>query len=151
MFLGMQIYTGRNRRTKKIKLFSAKTTEGAVRQWRWGFHVFIWSLCIIWIFYMIMSSSTSWIITEGIKFNPRYFCRKLYLCGIWNKKLYELLHYTLDSKKCLSIQIKEYISTECYAYLATCKGCSLCNVCLSAARSQSAGGARPVSDSLIPT
>lgn len=35
-------------------------------------------------------------------------------------------------------------------YLATCSGCSLCRVCLSAARSQSAGGARPVSDSLMP-
>lgn len=35
-------------------------------------------------------------------------------------------------------------------YLATCSGCSLCSVCLSAARSQRAGGARPVSDSLIP-
>lgn len=35
-------------------------------------------------------------------------------------------------------------------YLATCRGCSLCRVCLSAARSQSAGGARPVSDSLMP-
>lgn len=35
-------------------------------------------------------------------------------------------------------------------YLATCSGCSLCSVCLSAARSQRAGGARPVSDSLMP-
>lgn len=35
-------------------------------------------------------------------------------------------------------------------YLATCRGCSLCRVCLSAARSHSAGGARPVSDSLMP-
>ena len=33
---------------------------------------------------------------------------------------------------------------------ATCRGCSFCSVCLSAAKSQSAGGARPVSDSLIP-
>lgn len=33
---------------------------------------------------------------------------------------------------------------------ATCKGCSFCKVCLSAARSHSAGGARPVSDSLMP-
>merc|ERR1719228_1421647 len=33
---------------------------------------------------------------------------------------------------------------------ATCKGCSDCKHCLSAARSHSAGGARPVSDSLIP-
>ncbi|KYN08650.1 hypothetical protein ALC62_00321 [Cyphomyrmex costatus] len=33
---------------------------------------------------------------------------------------------------------------------ATCRGCSFCKVCLSAAKSQSAGGARPVSDSLIP-
>lgn len=37
-----------------------------------------------------------------------------------------------------------------FLYLATCRGCSLCRVCLSAARSQSAGGARPVSDSLMP-
>merc|ERR1719357_2093826 len=35
-------------------------------------------------------------------------------------------------------------------HLATCSGCSLCRVCLSAARSQRAGGARPVSDSLMP-
>lgn len=40
--------------------------------------------------------------------------------------------------------------TKYFIYLATCSGCSLCKVCLSAARSQSAGGARPVSDSLIP-
>lgn len=33
---------------------------------------------------------------------------------------------------------------------ATCKGCSFCKVCLSAAKSQSAGGAKPVSDSFIP-
>lgn len=33
---------------------------------------------------------------------------------------------------------------------ATCKGCSFCNVCLSAAKSHNAGGAKPVSDSLIP-
>lgn len=33
---------------------------------------------------------------------------------------------------------------------ATCKGCSFCNVCLSAAKSHKAGGAKPVSDSLIP-
>lgn len=33
---------------------------------------------------------------------------------------------------------------------ATCKGCSFCNVCLSAAKSHNAGGANPVSDSLIP-
>lgn len=37
-----------------------------------------------------------------------------------------------------------------WIYLATCSGCSLCRVCLSAARSHRAGGARPVSDSLIP-
>merc|ERR1719347_2559594 len=35
-------------------------------------------------------------------------------------------------------------------HLATCKGCSDCKLCLSAAKSQSAGGAKPVSDSLIP-
>lgn len=35
-------------------------------------------------------------------------------------------------------------------HLATCNGCSFCSVCLSAAKSQSAGGARPVSDSFIP-
>ena len=35
-------------------------------------------------------------------------------------------------------------------YLATCRGCSLWRVCLSAARSHSAGGASPVSDSLMP-
>lgn len=33
---------------------------------------------------------------------------------------------------------------------ATCNGCSFCKVCLSAARSHSAGAASPVSDSLIP-
>lgn len=33
---------------------------------------------------------------------------------------------------------------------ATCNGCSFCKVCLSAAKSHKAGGARPVSDSLIP-
>lgn len=38
---------------------------------------------------------------------------------------------------------------EC-THLATCNGCSLWRVCLSAARSHRAGGARPVSDSLIP-
>lgn len=42
------------------------------------------------------------------------------------------------------------IPAEKRAYLATCRGCSLCRVCLSAAKSQSAGGARPVSDSLMP-
>merc|ERR1719288_491397 len=35
-------------------------------------------------------------------------------------------------------------------HLATWSGCSDCSVCLSAARSHSAGGARPVSDSLMP-
>merc|ERR1719516_948413 len=35
-------------------------------------------------------------------------------------------------------------------HLATCKGCSDCKLCLSAAKSQSAGGANPVSDSLMP-
>ena len=34
--------------------------------------------------------------------------------------------------------------------LFTCNGCSLCKVCLSAARSHKAGAARPVSDSLMP-
>lgn len=34
--------------------------------------------------------------------------------------------------------------------LKTCRGCSLARFCLSAARSQSAGGASPVSDSLMP-
>lgn len=33
---------------------------------------------------------------------------------------------------------------------ATCNGCSFCRVCLSAAKSHNAGGANPVSDSLIP-
>ena len=32
-------------------------------------------------------------------------------------------------------------------HLATCKGCSDCKVCLSAAKSHSAGGPSPVSDS----
>lgn len=32
----------------------------------------------------------------------------------------------------------------------TWSGCSLCKACLSAAKSQRAGGAKPVSDSLIP-
>merc|ERR1719211_884148 len=35
-------------------------------------------------------------------------------------------------------------------HLATCKGCSDCKVCLSAAKSQRAGGPSPVSDSFIP-
>lgn len=34
---------------------------------------------------------------------------------------------------------------------ATCNGCSFCKVCLSAARSHNAGGAKPVSDSFIPS
>lgn len=33
---------------------------------------------------------------------------------------------------------------------ATCRGCSFCKVCLSAAKSHNAGGAKPVSDSLMP-
>lgn len=33
---------------------------------------------------------------------------------------------------------------------ATCNGCSFWRVCLSAAKSHSAGGAKPVSDSFIP-
>lgn len=37
-----------------------------------------------------------------------------------------------------------------FVHRATCSGCSFCRVCLSAARSQSAGGAKPVSDSLMP-
>lgn len=46
----------------------------------------------------------------------------------------------------LQLHCKEEEST----HLATCNGCSLWRVCLSAARSQRAGGASPVSDSLIP-
>ena len=34
--------------------------------------------------------------------------------------------------------------------IITCSGCSDCKVCLSAAKSHMAGGANPVSDSLIP-
>ena len=37
-----------------------------------------------------------------------------------------------------------------FVHRATCSGCSFWSVCLSAARSQRAGGAKPVSDSLIP-
>lgn len=37
-----------------------------------------------------------------------------------------------------------------FVHLATCNGCSFCSVCLSAARSHKAGGAKPVSDSLMP-
>merc|ERR1719510_424758 len=35
-------------------------------------------------------------------------------------------------------------------HLATCRGCSDCNVCLSAAKSHNAGGPNPVSDSFMP-
>ena len=38
----------------------------------------------------------------------------------------------------------------CRIKTITCNGCSDCKVCLSAAKSHMAGGASPVSDSLIP-
>lgn len=72
------------------------------------------------------------------------------------------LMYNMKAKTCFVTGFqashkygRKYETVNCEAvilflYLATCRGCSLCRVCLSAARSQSAGGARPVSDSLMP-
>lgn len=50
--------------------------------------------------------------------------------------------------KLFNIFIVYYINKN--KILSTCNGCSFWRVCLSAVKSQNAGGANPVSDSLIP-
>lgn len=60
---------------------------------------------------------------------------------------------TTNLANCLTLII--YLGSSVSALIilvqrATWSGCSFCKVCLSAAKSHNAGGARPVSDSLIP-
>merc|ERR1719418_258402 len=88
----------------------------------------------MWIWYLFLSTPT--LIPSSISVGATESARST--TNLAN--CFTLIMYFGSSESALMILV----------HLATCSGCSDWRLCLSAARSQSAGGARPVSDSLMP-